>query len=167
MVAEFDNFAVVVCELCEGFAERVEFVVGCGLRSIGGGRVEIVVDFDAVAQDSCGASGFAGEVADAVHRDAEEPGFELALFAIFVGAEFGAKRGEDSLRDVFGNVSVAAAALGHGEDARGVETDEVPPCGLVAGGGALEQVGDAGMVRGVCGIMCGFWRRVRSVIVRV
>lgn len=154
MVAEFDNFAVVVCELCKGFAEYFEFVVCRGVRSIGGGGVKIVVDFDAVAQDSCGARGFAGEVADAVHRDAEKPGFELALFAIFVGAEFRAERGEDSLGDVFGNVSVAAAALGHGEDPRGVEADEVAPRGLVAGGGALEQVSDSGMV---CGVECGIW----------
>lgn len=167
MVAEFDNFAVVVCELCEGFAERVEFVVGRGVRSIGGRGIEIVVDFDAIAQDSSGASGFAGEVANAVHRDSEEPGFELALFAIFVGAEFGAQRGEDALGDVFGNVSVAAAALGHREHTRGVEADEVSPCGLIAGGGALEQVGDAGMMCGVCGIMCRIWRRVRRVIVGV
>lgn len=115
MVAEFDNFAVVVGELCEGIAEMLQFVVELvlGLRH----SVEIVVDFDSIAEDARGACGFACEIAHAVHGDAEDPRFELSLFAILTSSEFGAQGREDALCDVLGDMCVAAAALSHSEDA--------------------------------------------------
>ena len=154
VVSHGDDGAVVVGELFEGVAEAGEFGEVGGLAFAG--RGEARVGSGSSGGERAAAFGFgeaegvcgpgstfasAGFVADAVHGDAEEPGFEAASFGVAVGGgEFLGERDEDGLGDFFGGVGVVEVSAGHGDDAAAVGVEESAPGVGVARGGAFEDV---------------------------
>ena len=146
MMSQFDNFAVDFGELFEGLAECRELFVVCGgcVSRIGGGGGFFVVVVEKLAT----ALAAAGEVADAVHGDAEEPGLELAVFDVVACADFDGDGGEDGLGDFLSDVEIVAAGLGESEDSRAVAAHEFAPGTFIASDGARQQTCEDGRVRG-------------------
>ena len=147
MVAEFDDLAVGFGELVEGRTQAGE-VLGAVIIYRSGFRrgVEVILGGKLVAQDALRSLALADQVADAVHRDSEEPGFESTFLLVFARAEFGADSGEHALGDLLSDMVVAAATVGHRKDSRAVQPDQLAPGGLIARRRSDQKRGDAGFL---------------------
>lgn len=137
LMAEREDLLIRFAESANGLAEPIQILA----RGSANCSIHLICDVRETAPERGLPGAPTHLVADAVHRDPEQPRLELALLGVPAAGDVLEDRHKDALRNLLGQIGVTQATLGQRVHPTGISIDQSRPGLALARSGPGHQFG--------------------------